>query len=128
MTRYRIAENAADYRRAHEVVVGEAKMTFPTILAESNDEVVGVASTHRTDKAVILGKFVADVPWIALNLIQAYENVLILAGIVEYLIPIRHEDQSIQRLIERTFEIEPYTSDEEHVWYKRQLNVKVTKH
>lgn len=97
-------------------------MTFPTVVCEDDGEVRGLISTVPHKKAIIVGKFVSTSPFIALRLIEAYENLLRHAGVTLYLFPVATDDGGkMSNTLSRTFGIQPYASDEENDWYKREI-------
>lgn len=125
---YRLADGPADFRRAHALcdALGMERVTFgwPTVVAEKDGEIIGVMATRPSDKAVLVGRLAAkgqNPSFTLIRLVDAYENVLRLAGVKVYLIPTQREDERLQVAIERLMDIRPWVRDEKVVWYRREI-------
>lgn len=125
---YRLAQRGgSDYSRAHALIrkdgntVNGWHLSFPTILAEEDGELIGFLSTLPRKDAVVVGRVVAPSPFVLLRLVEAYENVLFLAGVTYYLIPIPEERQDFVDMIQRGLSIEPWAEHDKHVWFKREV-------
>lgn len=91
-TRYRLAASSRDYARCHALLRAQGPdtdLTFPTVLAEREGQVVGFLSTRPSKQAIIAGPLVIDRatsrPAItAWRLADAYEIILRRAGVTSY--------------------------------------------
>ena len=100
-----------------------ARLEFPTVVAKRKGKILGFLSTRPTKDAIVAGPLVVGPEVkgpITMRLVEAYENVLRMAGVLSYLFYV--EDQHWKRQVERAFEIEPYQVQGDRSWYKRELN------
>lgn len=98
-------------------------MSWPTVIAERDDEMIGVIGTHAHRNAVVAGFLHAPHPITALRLVEAYENVLRLAGVREYWFSLAKDAPTRWReVIEENPDIvTPRGEHDGADWYKRKL-------
>lgn len=126
MTTYRIIENKADYRKAHKFVRDtngedyDGPMTFPTVLAERDGEIVGVMSTRIQHSAIMAGSIAASSAFILKRLFEFYETALDQLKIKIYLIPVAKEAKLLLKVMGNVFG-PSWQEDENHIWYKREV-------
>ena len=88
MTLYRLATTPADYRKCHKIIKPLAwKLSYPTVMAERDGDLLGFLSTLRHPKRVVAGPIHAPNGIVMLRLAEAYENFLWTAGVRVYLVP-----------------------------------------
>ena len=126
---YRTATSPADYRACHallrELDREEMRMSFPTIMALEDKQLVGFLATFPSDDAVMTGPIAIrkgrNRGWIAIKLFDAYEGMLRFIGVKKYLIQISKSNMSLVRSVGRLFEQEPVAENENEVWFVRDL-------
>lgn len=126
---YRIAGNPADYRACHALLRdlgrNEMRMSFPTVMALEDKQLVGFLATFPSDDAVMTGPIAVreghNRGWIAIKLFDAYETMLRFIGVKKYLIQISKSNMSLVRSVDRLFEQEPVAESEDEVWFMRDL-------
>lgn len=100
-------------------------MTFPTIMAVENDELIGFLATFPSDEAVMVGPMAVkkgrNRGWIAIKLFDAYEGLLRFIGVKKYLIQVSKSNMSLVKSVDRLFEQEPVAESEDEVWFLRDL-------
>lgn len=93
-TKYRLATSPNDYKACRALFAEnhgadpDHSLTFPTVLAERNGEVVGFLSTWDDKKALIAGPLEVKGGkniFTFIRLIEAYENVMRSAGVTQFL-------------------------------------------
>ena len=102
-----------------------ARFDFPTVVAVRGEKIIGFLATVPTDKAIVAGPLVVDLPVkgpTIMRLVEAYENVLKLAGVSSYVFSIREGDTTYQRMAEKVFDIKPYARKGGDFWYLRHVN------
>lgn len=88
-THYRISTEL-DEPNLHVMAQGLVPRRFPTVVAERDGQIIGFLGTHDRRDAILAGPLEVELPSgrhravVAMRLIQAYENVLTLAGIDHY--------------------------------------------
>jgi len=86
---------------------------------------VGVLSTSPTKKMVLANPLVVEdmknPGMTVIRLVESYENILKLAGINSYTFFIHIGSRKWKNLVERAFEIKPYTITDDAYWYNRRL-------
>ena len=91
-TQYHLATTSHDYRRCNKFLRGAAieykHLSFPTVMAERNDDIVGIVSTQPRKDMIAAGPVHVSVEgnptFVFIRLIEAYENVLRAAGVSTY--------------------------------------------
>jgi len=121
-TKYRLAQRG-DYRKAHKLTGWKARMSWPTVVAERDGELIGVIGTHARRDAVVAGFLYAPHPIVALRLIEAYERVLRLAGVREYWFSLAKDaPERWRRVVEENPDlVEPRGERDGVSWFKRKL-------
>src|SRR5262245_41754596 len=90
-TSYRLAHSSKDYRACHQLLKGlqiaAGTLSWPTVMAIREGEVIGCLSTQTDKGAIIAGPLaVSTTPpsLVALRLVEAYEHVLQRLGLQGY--------------------------------------------
>ncbi len=123
-TLYRLATSPADYRKCHALLNEKAKLSFPTVMAEYDGELLGFYSTQKHNNAVIGGPvFIREDKrggFIMLRLAEAYDNVLWKAGVRKYLIFTEPGREAWISLLTR-LGFAPLGEHEGRFWLERRL-------
>jgi hypothetical protein len=126
-TLYRLAHSPQDYQRCHQLLKDQGiesdRLSWPTIVALRENELIGCLGTIPSDKAIIAGPIVATSrhPFVTLlRLCEAYERVLWQAGVRSYCFGVEHS-QTVWRGILDKLNFEPFYQDEDAAWYRRTL-------
>jgi len=122
-TVYRLASSPKDFSAARKLSGAESTLSFPTVVAERDSQIIGCIGTHRQNDAVVAGFFRAPTFITAMRLVEACENVLRLAGVREYLFAL---DDSAPRAwldsVERSPELVWPVGEVDGVkWYRRKV-------
>ena len=126
MTTYRLATTPADYRKCRALVRqhdSPKPMTFPTVMAVRDGQVIGVLGTQKRDDMIVAGPFVLahKSPFVVLHLLDAYDLVMRRAGIVAYHFYIDPGNAHWQAQVER-LGFTAWSRDEAGgAWYRRSL-------
>ena len=96
------------------------RIGWPTVIAEHEGKILGVFSTHDTDEAIIAGPIKANTSFIALRLVEAYENVMKFLGIAGYMFSVGKSDLRWLRIV-RKFQVTEFQEDENLIWFRRRL-------
>lgn len=130
-TMYRLASSSADYKKAHAFLSEEdakpKRLSFPTILAEREGELVGVLGTWPSDQAVVAGPIAVrplnggNPSFLLLHLAEAYENILRAAGVKFYLTSSRSDNTTFLTTLEE-IGFERYAEENDVVWLRRELD------
>lgn len=127
---YRLAEGSGDFRKVRKFLDANVeetvpRLSFPTIVAEKDGEIIGVCGTNIKQQTIFQGPLALkrDRPrrFTALRLIDAYDAVMRLAGISMYAVYVDRQNIPLKDLFQKTFEIEPYASTDEGFYYLRKL-------
>ena len=93
-TLYRLAKPGGEFGHIYAMCrraggkVRKGDLGFPTIVAERDGKVIAFVSTKPDKRAVIAGPLVIEGganPFVFLRLAEAYENVMLAAGVKAYL-------------------------------------------
>jgi len=129
-TAYKIAENGADYRKAHALLKAEGiekefQLSFPTILAVEEDEVVGVLGTNIEQDYILAGPLVLKKDkkrsFTILRLVELYDFTMREAGIRSYLFSTALENEKWLEYVERLGGLKPYSYKNGQAWFIRNL-------
>jgi hypothetical protein len=104
MTDYRLVTKPQGYKRAHKYLRSkgvECKLSFPTVIAIRDEEVVGVIGTHPQKDAIVTGPVEVNSRSVALRLSEAYDNVMRAAGISSYLMWVDKANQGWSKILRR---------------------------
>ncbi len=127
-TSYRLlngeAEEEACWLMAERFGVEFRGLDFPTVVAKRSGVIVGFLATHPEKTAVVAGPLIVDLPvraWVALRLVEAYENVLRMAGVESYLFHVDETNKLWYNSVVKALSIAPYAEADGVVWFKRDL-------
>jgi len=130
MTKYKIAESSADYKKAHALVKdvgieGEFQLSFPTILAVEDDEIVGVLGTNIEQDYILAGPLALKKDkkrsFTILRLVELYDFTMREAGIRSYLFCTELGNTKWLEYVERLGGLQPYSYKGGHAWFIRDL-------
>lgn len=126
-THYDLIYQKSDYRLAHNFMksVGQEKipLTFPTIMASREGEVVGMIGTRPHKDAIIAGPLLVNLPHpqvVILHLFDSYELVMRKLGVEAYHFSIDKSNEQWKHIVEKALSLEPYGETDEY-WYRRSL-------
>jgi len=126
-TVYHLATTSAHYKRARQFLSNHdavfERLTFPTITAERDDEIIGVLSTQHHDSAIIAGPLVVDIgdgnpSFVVIRLWQAYERVLHEAGVTEYLFAVPEGESAWNEAVNQ-MEVDVWKHHKGAIWYRK---------
>ncbi len=130
-TFYALATHAGDYRAVSQFLrenkVECEGLSFPTIYARREDEVVGVMGTQPRKDAIVAGPLFVNTPGndaiVGKRLVESYEYILNKAGVSVYNYMIDRADTKWLSSLRKTplLHVEMETSDPEVVWFRRRL-------
>lgn len=126
MTSYRLATTPADYRKCQALMREYREpvpLSFPTVMAERDGELIGFLSTHTKHGAVVAGPLVIREglrAFTMVRLIEAYDRVMWRAGVKSYHFHVSAANAQWREQIER-FGMTPWHTDEQGAWFKREL-------
>lgn len=126
---YRGARNAEDYRKARRLMKAESikpsRLSFPTILAFEDEELVGFLGTDLRQDMVVAGPLVLRSDrrrtFLALRLAEMYEQAMRELGIKSLILACQ-PDSLTHKAIKRYFPgLEPYAKTETELFFIRRL-------
>lgn len=127
-TTYRLARTPQDYKRCHTLLAvhgqDEPQLSWPTIMAWRDGEVVGCLSTQATKEAIIAGPIAVISPrpfWAMVRLAEAYEVVLRQAGVQGYWFGIDLAQHRPWYNLVRKVGLVPTHQDHTAAWFYRAL-------
>jgi hypothetical protein len=129
-TLYRIADNSGDYKKCHALLreiapEEDRKFNWPTVVAERDGEIVGFLSTRTLHGRIEAGPMIIGVEghksFVALRLIEAYENLLNLLGYKGYIFSVRKSDPKWVKAVEHGADLKPYAETEDRFWYYKKV-------
>lgn len=129
-TRYRIAENGADYRKAHELIKaegeeGEFQLSFPTLLALDEGECVGVLGTNITQNYILAGPLVLKSDkkrtFTIIRLVELYDATMRTAGIRSFIFATDLKNKKWLEYIDNVLHLTPYSYKDGKAWFIRNL-------
>lgn len=131
MTDYRLAAGPADYAKAHALVRGEGweehELSFPTIMAIKDGELVGILATHIVNNTIMAGPLVIKSDgekrrlWTMIRLIELYENVMREAGIKQFIFAVPKDLTTYLYQIQEVLKMTPYAEKDGHLFFERNL-------
>lgn len=124
-TTYKIAENSADYKKVHALIksegVEDAQLSFPTIMALEDDEVVGCLGTDTQQSMIIAGPLVLKSDkkrtFTIIRLVEAYEACMRHMGIKSFIFSAELKNEKWLTYIDEVLGFEPYYKDNERAWF-----------
>ena len=126
-TEYIVASNSGQYRDCHNFLrsnkVKDVNLTWPTIMAKREDEVVGVMGTLKSDKAVIAGPVYVSIPnsMVPFRLIETYERFLKSQGIKKFIFSVDTDNHKWLNMIERAGVYKRTGLKNHSIWFEREL-------
>lgn len=129
-TSYKIAETAMDYTKAHALIRNEGQnddfqLSFPTILAMEDDEVVGVLGTNVTQKYILAGPLVLKSDrkrsFTIIRLVELYDATMRAAGIRSFIFATDLSNTRWLEYIDKVLGFKPYTIKHGKAWFIRNL-------
>lgn len=126
-TTYRLARPGGEYNALYAMMrrngVPEQRLSWPVVVAERNDKLIGFLGTWDTANAIIAGPTVIDGGRnmvVYLRLAEAYDNVMRLARISSYVFTVAKSNSAHVERVKRVG-IKQIGEDAEQVWFKREL-------
>ena len=131
-TDYSLARSSKDYREANKFLkdreVEYTGLSFPTIIARREKDVIGVISTVKDEPRITAGPLHVDVGkgsqelFTTIKLTSCYDGILKKAGITKYWIWMRVGAKLIE-VCERLscYERVEMNDDDSFVWFERSL-------
>lgn len=130
MTEFKLARKPADYRKCHALMKAvesefqHCQLSFPTIMAFRENELIGFLSTRPGKKGVVAEPIVLNVDgnasFLYIKLVEAYESLLKAGKVPSYLFFIPERYGEYNRLVEKAG-FQPIEEDKAGVWYRRLL-------
>ena len=131
---YRLAITANDFKLCHALLGDNPmpgdenrKLYSPTIMAVRDGRTIGVLSTANLTKlkAIVVNtlrvdKSIQNPTFVILHLIEAYEVILIKAGVRWYWAYVTKSNGKLVHLIQRVLG-EPLQEDNGNLWFKREI-------
>ena len=131
-TDYSLARSSRDYREANEFLkdreVEYTGLSFPTIIARREKDVIGVISTVKGEPRITAGPLHVDTKdgheiFTAIRIVSCYDGVLKKAGITKYWFWAHIENEQLIdtcRQLSSHKEVE-MNDNEDYVWFERSL-------
>lgn len=121
MTGYRVAESEADYDMCRKMMREEGilgDISFPTIMAIDNEELVGFLATRPVDDMIYAAPLMVRADrrrgFTLIRLIEHYRTVMRNLGITSVIINVDSENSMVGKGLQRWFpEMTPYARTEE---------------
>ena len=129
-TLYRVADNSGDYKKCHallrEIAPEEDRaFNWPTVVAERDGEIIGFLSTRDLRGRLEAGPLIIGVEghksFVALRLIEAYENLLSLLGYKGYIFSVVKSNPKWVKSVEQGANLKPYAETEDRFWYYKKV-------
>lgn len=131
MAEYRIADTAEDYKKARRFLESERgaveRLTFPTILATQDKELVGVMGTHLNMqlKVAIAGPLIVKSDrlrmFTIIRLVENYEAVMRSCGLSSFLFRVDLDNWKWIDKIKNVLNMEPYDIRTDGMWFKWEI-------
>lgn len=102
------------------------KLGWPTIVAERGGKILGFLSTNP-GKALIAGPMIVNggsSPFVVMRLVEAYEHILMVAGVKTYLFHIDDKNESWLKLVHKANlgdRVKEYRKDDTGRWFQRSF-------
>jgi hypothetical protein len=129
-TVYRLAKTTRDFQRCHTLCrqqgIDAPRLSWPTVMALRDAELIGMLSRIPSDKAVIAGPLAVTGrhPLLTIiRLVEGFDVMLWHAGVRVYHFGVHLTNKEWIRLLSK-LGFEPYTRDQEAAWYRRELQEK----
>jgi hypothetical protein len=127
-TRYRLAKTTRDFQRCHTLCrqqgIDAPRLSWPTVMALRDDELIGMLSRIPSDKAVIAGPLAVTGrhPLLTIiRLVEGFDVMLWHAGVRVYHFGVdTQQHKEWIRLLDK-LGFQPYTVTDEAAWYRRRL-------
>jgi hypothetical protein len=122
-TQYRLAATPRDYARAREFMrqhMAPAPLAYPTLLGEREGAVVGLLGTTVKQGAIIAAPLIARSAIVAMRLVEAYDEVMRLAGVRAYHFHVGADNAKWRAAVEK-FGLRPWHEDTGGAWFRRTL-------
>ena len=129
-TIYRIADGAGDYRKAHALIKAEGieekfQLSFPTLLAMEEDEVVGVLGTNVEQDYILAGPLVLKSDkkrsFTIVRLVDLYDTTMRACGIKSFLFCTELTNTKWLEYIDKVLGFKPYCEEDGRAWFIRNL-------
>ena len=126
-TDYNIVLNPAHYRACHKFLrdnkVKPVKLTYPTLVAEREGEIIGLMGTLRSDKAVIAGPVYVSIPNspVSYRLIEVYEQYLKSKGIKKFIFSVDVDNHKWLNMVQRVGVYKKTGTKGNSIWFERTL-------
>jgi len=127
MVKYRLAKPGGEYNRLYSLMEQEGgkkePLGWPVVVAEEHGRAIGFLATYPTEEALIAGPLVIEGgkrPFVFIRLVDAYENLLRLAGVTTYCFRV---DKTNTKRISQVNEFggEQIGETADYVMYKRNI-------
>ena len=131
-TSYSLARSSKDYRQANEFLKSEGVdytgLSFPTIIARRPKGVVGVISTIRGEKRVIMGPLHIQIGegneiFTSIRMMSCYDGLLKEAGIERYWFWTPVENKKLIDICRQlgTYKEVQMNDNKDFIWFERSL-------
>lgn len=125
---YYVAVSSSDYKQCHMLARAEGieskSLTYPTIMAKKDGQLIGFVSTYTVDDMVAMGPLVLKSdrphPMIALRLIEAFDTVMQGIGIEWYIFYVG-VDSNLKSIADR-LGMTMYAAQHGKAYYLRELS------
>ena len=104
----------------------DVRLSFPTVVAERDDVVIGFLATQPRKDAIVAGPLVVaqSVPrpgLLVIRLGEAYDAVLRRAGIKTYYFHVEPQRINWKDILEKTGAFEQVSADDTGTWFRRVI-------
>jgi hypothetical protein len=120
-TEYKIASTYDDYVQCHSLMDKDEELSYPTVMAMRDGKPIGMISTAQGEENLFATPLIANSVFTCMGLYELYEQVLSNLGVTHYLFSIEKGNKKMINVIERFFQIKPYTETDGLLWYVRRL-------
>jgi hypothetical protein len=129
MTHYYLADTSVHYKKAHAFLRGRRedvdRLCFPTIIAERDEEVIGIISRRDEKFGIVAGPMVVAVDrpqFVLLKLADMFEKVLKTLGITTYMFAVDSLHEQWVDIINKTGMAELIDDKQDrYLWFKRTI-------
>lgn len=128
-TQYHLATTPHDYRRCNEFLRNDSveykHLSFPTVMAERDDAIIGIVSTQPRKDMIAIGPVHISIEgnpiFVFIHLIEAYENVLRAAGVSIYFLYTSGKLLKVLDRIKDRLRIEEISMDDDRTWFRKVI-------
>lgn len=129
-TNYELVNSGAEYAACHRFLrehdIEECKLSYPTISATRDGDIIGLVSTIPKQKFIVAGPMFISIPrpiFIGRRLLESYEGILKLSKITTYLFSIKEESTDFIALVESLGKdmFKEIGRHESLIWYRRDI-------